>query len=105
MTRLIRYPWPGNVRELQHVVERAVIVARGDTITVRDLPPEVLDRPQGRQEGGSLDLREREMIIIREALAKFRGNRTKAAEALHISPVTLWRKMKRFNLDEETPAT
>ncbi|MBI1752797.1 MAG: sigma-54-dependent Fis family transcriptional regulator [Acidobacteria bacterium] len=105
MALLIRYPWPGNVRELQHVIERAVIVARGDAVAARDLPPEVLNRPRIKCNGGSLDLKEREITIIQEALERFSGNRTKAAEALHISPVTLWRKLKRHHLMKDPLAT
>ena len=99
MTALMNYDWPGNVRELEHAIERAVIVARGTSIKVRELPPEVSQRASSRAAGDSLDLQEQERVMIERALERFRGNRRQAAEALKISTVTLWRKMKQSGLD------
>jgi transcriptional regulator with PAS, ATPase and Fis domain len=98
MTLLIRYSWPGNVRELEHAIERAVILARGTTVTVRELPPELSESRARAQFGDTLDLKQHEERLIRKALERFNGNRKKAAEALNISPVTLWRKMKEYGL-------
>ncbi len=98
MTRLVRYDWPGNVRELEHAVERAVILARTATIAVRDLPPEVQDGRAAGAAAGTLDLRENEERLVREALARAGGNRRRAAEALNISTVTLWRRMKAYGI-------
>jgi DNA-binding NtrC family response regulator len=98
MTLLIRYSWPGNVRELEHAIERAVILARGTTVTVRELPPELSESRSRAQLGDTLDLKELEQRLIGKALERFHGNRKKAAEALNISPVTLWRKMKEYGL-------
>ena len=100
MTALMNYRWPGNVRELEHAIERAVIVARGTSIKVRELPPEVSQRASLRVTGESLDLQEQERVMIERALERFRGNRRQAADALKISTVTLWRKMKQYRLDE-----
>ena len=100
MTALMNYDWPGNVRELEHAIERAVIVARGTSIKVRELPPEVSQRASSRPAGDSLDLQEQERVMIERALERFRGNRRQAAEALKISTVTLWRKMKQYGLDK-----
>lgn len=99
MTALMNYGWPGNVRELEHAIERAVIVARGASIRTRELPPEVSERTSQRSPTDSLDLQEQERVLIERALKRFRGNRQQAAEALKISAVTLWRKMKRYGLD------
>lgn len=99
MTALMNYSWPGNVRELEHAIERAVIVASGASIRVRELPPEV--RQQNRQPpppDDSLDLHAQERAMIQRALERFRGNRRDTAEALKISTVTLWRKMKQYGL-------
>ena len=101
MTLLVHYQWPGNVRELEHAIERGVIVARGTTITVRDLPPEVAGGQSGVRATTTLNLKEHEQRLIRLALEKFTGNRKRAAEALHVSPVTLWRKMKEYGLAGE----
>jgi DNA-binding NtrC family response regulator len=100
MTLLVRYAWPGNVRELEHAMERAVILARGTTVTVRELPPEIVQGRAGLRETETLDLKETEQRLIRQALEKFKGNRRRAAGALNISPVTLWRKMKEYGLSE-----
>ena len=100
MTRLVRYGWPGNVRELEHAIERAVILARGTTVTVRDLPPDVAtgDGAPFGDASGTLDLQVHEERLIRQALERFGGSRKRAAEALNISPVTLWRKIKEYGL-------
>jgi transcriptional regulator with PAS, ATPase and Fis domain len=98
MTLLIRYSWPGNVVELEHAIERAVILARSTNITVRELPPELSDARSRTQVGDTLDIKEQERRLIVKALERFGGNRTKAAKALNISAVTLWRKMKESGL-------
>jgi DNA-binding NtrC family response regulator len=86
------------VRELEHAVERAVILANGPSIRVRELPPEVTQKPRARPGDDTLDLQEQERVMIERALERFQGNRKKAAEALKISTVTLWRKMKQYGL-------
>jgi DNA-binding NtrC family response regulator len=98
MTALMNYGWPGNVRELQHAIERAVIVARGVSIRVRELPPEVSQKGRLRASDDSLDLQALERATIERALERFQGSRRDAAEALKISTVTLWRKMKQYGL-------
>jgi DNA-binding NtrC family response regulator len=98
MSAMMHYRWPGNVRELEHAVERAVILANTTSIRLRDLPPEVTQRSRARPGDDTLDLQEQERTSIERALARFEGNRRKAAEALNISTVTLWRKMKRYGL-------
>jgi DNA-binding NtrC family response regulator len=98
MTALMKYDWPGNVRELEHAIERAVIVARGTTIRLRELPPEVSQKRRSRATDDTLDLQALERATIERALDRFRGNRREAAEALKISTVTLWRKMKQYGL-------
>jgi DNA-binding NtrC family response regulator len=99
MTALMNYRWPGNVRELEHAIERAVIVARGASIRVRELPPEVSQKSRpAASDDDSLDLRVHERVMIERALERFRGNRKQAADALKISAVTLWRKMKQYGL-------
>ena len=99
MARLVTYRWPGNVRELEHAIERAVILAPGRTISSQELPPEVFEAEAesiGPDDTLNLELHER--TLIRRALGRFHGNRRRAAQALRISTVTLWRKMTRYNL-------
>ena len=78
-------------------IERAVIVARGTSVATRDLPSEVFQKPDRGDIEDSLDLQAQERAIIARALERFRGNRRQAADALKISPVTLWRKMKQYD--------
>ncbi len=101
MTALMSYPWPGNVRELQHAIDRATILAQGTRIMLRELPPEVTRKSHSGTgaAGDTLDLQEQEQVTIERALKRFRGNRRQTAEALKISTVTLWRKMKRYGIE------
>ncbi len=98
MVALMGYGWPGNVRELEHAVERAVIVADGTSIGVRELPPEVTQETRPSTDD-SFDLQVQERATIERALDRFRGNRRQAADALKISTATLWRRMKHYGLD------
>jgi DNA-binding NtrC family response regulator len=98
MTALINYEWPGNVRELEHAIERSVILAHGTGVTIRELPPEISQRKKGGSIGSPLNLRSQERDLIRQALARYKGNRKETAAALSISTVTLWRKMKEYEL-------
>lgn len=98
MTVLMSHTWPGNVRELENTVQRAVILAHGQTVTVRELPPELRSAPAGSLPADSLDIEQHERSLIERALRRYRGNRRRAAKALNISTVTLWRRMKRFGL-------
>jgi DNA-binding NtrC family response regulator len=97
MERLVGHPWPGNVRELEHAVERAVILAHGATVTARDLAPDIRDS-RGLSGRMTLNIRAHEGRLIAEALARSGGNRRRAAEALGISTVSLWRKIKALGL-------
>lgn len=93
---LQRHRWPGNVRELQNVIERGVILARGE-ITPRELPRELLDQNPPVDSGeGILKYREKETIW--NTLQKFRGNRRQTAEALGISLRTLQYRIKELGL-------
>ena len=98
MTALMNYRWPGNVRELEHAIERAVILANAASIRRRDLPPEVVENAHPRAGDDTLDLQQQERASIERALERFAGNRRKAAAALKISTVTLWRRMKQYGL-------
>ena len=103
MDLLMRYDWPGNVRELENVVERAVILARGDMITpaefpdaLRELDAEIADLAIDLSPGRSLKEVEREMII--RTLEETGGNRTHAADILGISRRTLQLKLKEYHI-------
>ena len=96
MTRLVQYSWPGNVRELEHAIERAVILARGRVVSVRELAPEIRDVTTA--ERPDHDLKTHESRLIKDALNRYHGHRRRVAEALGISTVSLWRKMKQYGL-------
>jgi DNA-binding NtrC family response regulator len=107
---LQRYRWPGNVRELQNVVERAVLLGKGPTITPADLPTNFAsDAPPAIEPRSDQSLKDAlaapERHIIREALEKHNWNRNETADALGINRTTLYKKMKRLGLEEREPAT
>ncbi|MBW2585184.1 MAG: sigma-54-dependent Fis family transcriptional regulator [Deltaproteobacteria bacterium] len=101
---LMRYDWPGNVRELENVVERAVIMARGDMITplefpdvLQDLDEEAKASPLALTTGRSL--KEVEKVMILRTLEETGGNRTHAARILGISRRTLQLKLKEYGIN------
>ena len=99
MSALMNYRWPGNVRELEHAVERAVILANAASIRVRDLPPEVTQKSRARARATTPSIcrnRSAPRSSARSSGSAAIGG--KAAEALKISTVTLWRKMKQYGL-------
>jgi two-component system, NtrC family, response regulator AtoC len=134
LTKLVNYDWPGNVRELENAIERAVVLARGNPITVEHLP--FGDRREARDRARLADRRTRlndeadadleddsfgadgptnghvnggtfkdrvaalEKELIREALDRAGGNRTKAAEDLGIYRRLLYAKIKEYGLGE-----
>ncbi|MCO5045022.1 MAG: sigma-54 dependent transcriptional regulator [Kiritimatiellae bacterium] len=99
MQALGGYEWPGNVRELRNMVERMVVLARGEKLTLRDVPLHVrgeLDAAPAR--GGALSLEANEKQMIVRALKASGGNVTKAAAELGISRRTLHRKLNEYGL-------
>jgi DNA-binding NtrC family response regulator len=103
--KLLDYSWPGNVRELQNAVEYAVVLARQNQITVKELPAEVqLPAALQKSERGELptprsqSLDEMERNAILQALAQTHGNKKRAAQLLGIQRPTLYNKMKRFGI-------
>jgi two-component system response regulator AtoC len=105
LAALARHRWPGNVRELEHVVERAVILADGPVIGEDDLPDAVRGRAEPEDDGDpGPDLsikrgtRALEARLIRAALARTGGNRTRAAELLELSYRALLYKIKDYGL-------
>jgi DNA-binding NtrC family response regulator len=96
MKALLSHTWPGNVRELDHAVERAVLMAEGETIRAADL---------GLRGGREASLRLEEMsledveaLLIKKALARFNGNVSHAANALGLSRSALYRRLQRYGL-------
>jgi two-component system NtrC family response regulator len=104
------YRWPGNVRELENMVERIVVLARGNEITLEDLPPNLRQEPAASnalqlelpETGISLEGVEKELIV--RALKKFDWNQSQAARYLDISRRTLIYRMEKFGLSRERAA-
>src|SRR5690606_1650019 len=101
-----RYRWPGNVRELQNVVERAVLLGKGDLIMVDDLPGTLAaEQPSIPVAAGRRTLREAlaepERRIIREVLEANGWNRSITADALGIHRPTPNKKRERLGLDPQ----
>jgi two-component system, NtrC family, response regulator AtoC len=105
LRKLMRHAFPGNVRELENMVERAIVLAEGDTITLEDLPEHL------REDGDPLALalgsgelsikrttRVIEELLIRRALEQTRGNRTAAAKLLELSHRALLYKIKDYGI-------
>lgn len=91
---LLEYPWPGNVRELENVIERAVILADQEYVTLDDLPANLREKSaglikMGLKERKSLEDVKKEYIL--EVLRMVGGNKQRAAEILQIAPKTLYR--------------
>jgi two-component system, NtrC family, response regulator AtoC len=107
MRLLLAYPWPGNVRELQNSLERAMVLADGVTIGPADLPPHVADPDVAPTNADPFDddlsvkrhgaLLERR--LIKAALERTAGNKTRAAELLDLSSRALLYKIREYGLD------
>ncbi|UCC48944.1 MAG: sigma-54-dependent Fis family transcriptional regulator, partial [Gemmatimonadota bacterium] len=100
MQALLEHTWPGNVRELEHVVERTVLMAKGDTIKAEDLGLHLRSEGGGRLEEMKLD--EAERHLIQRALDRHSGNVSRAAEALGLSRSALYRRLQRYALSGST---
>jgi two-component system response regulator HydG len=101
---LLRYGWPGNVRELRNVLESMVLLAGGETLTVADLPEQVLAGAREPRRGGGFELAGRtleevERELIEATLRLTAGNREKAAKLMGIGERTLYRRLKHYHLD------
>jgi len=100
---LYNYTWPGNVRELRNCIESAVVLCKGQYITLEDLPPVLRSGADENYVKISLGtpLEEAEREIIQANLSYFRGNKSKTAEVLGIGRKTLHRKLKEYGLETE----
>jgi DNA-binding NtrC family response regulator len=96
MQALLDYPWPGNVRELDHTIERAVLMAHGGTVQASDLGLEPKPQTDVKIENMTLDQVEQRMI--QNALARFQGDISKAAEALGLSRGALYRRLEKYGI-------
>ena len=105
LSAMQRYRWPGNVRELQNVVERAVLLGKGEYVRLEDLPstlhaagPMVAVPVGNRTLKQALEEPERQIIL--EVLERHHWNRNLTADALGVNRTTLYKKMKRLGLED-----
>jgi DNA-binding NtrC family response regulator len=103
MQQLMAYDWPGNVRQLMNAAQNMLILAEGDRVEPRHLPPEIAEQ-SGASGGGEqhvpagMSLDQLEKQAIRNALRIHAGNREAAAKMLGIGERTLYRKLKEYGL-------
>ena len=104
LQRLLDHHWPGNVRELRNAIEHAFVTVETEVIEPYDLPEDVRaerlphdpDRPTGGLD--SREVADREHVL--DALNACAWNRTETAKLLGVSRVTLWKKMRKYRIDE-----
>jgi DNA-binding NtrC family response regulator len=97
MDSFMQYDWPGNVRQLKNVIERAVVLARGERVTIKELPEEILSHHQKIKSDGTVKpLKVLERQAINDALLVCNGNKSKAAKKLGISRKTFYKRLKEF---------
>ncbi len=103
---LLAYPWPGNVRQLINTLDRATVLADNHTITMDDLPVEIVDgsvEVPSRSLPDTARLDEIEKAHIVEILEREKGNKAKAARSLGIHRRKLYRLLERYNLHKPEP--
>jgi DNA-binding NtrC family response regulator len=115
MEAMIAYPWPGNIREIESTIERAVILAEGETINMADLPLTVRqygEVPEGQESSDDmkeffdpfknrtvLPLEEVKRIVVHHALSACQGNVSEAAQKLDISRSTMYRFLEIYHIE------
>jgi two-component system response regulator HydG len=103
MRALLDHPWPGNIRELEHALERGLLLARGDAITLADLPPELAQAAEAAAGGGAEGRYRRardawERRWLEDLLREAGGSVAKAAELAGLHRSTLYEKLTRYGL-------
>ncbi|HEU5452399.1 MAG TPA: sigma-54 dependent transcriptional regulator [Terriglobales bacterium] len=113
MNCFLQYEWPGNVRELENCIERAIALGNRKTIDVGDLPPAIrmagvetplpavmsAPAPAVATGANATDLEQLERETIERVFKEVGGDKTMAGKMLGISRATLYRKLKRYNID------
>ncbi|QSA98840.1 sigma-54-dependent Fis family transcriptional regulator [Methylococcus sp. EFPC2] len=104
LSRLQAYPWPGNVRELRNLCERLSILLAGRVIEESNLPSEIVslapaEKPLFALPEFGIDLEKVEMDLIRQALVRTNGNRSRSARLLGISRDTLLYRMQKYGIN------
>ena len=101
MEALLNYSWPGNVRELRNAIEYASVLCPGGWIGKDHLPPKIIVgnklAPSNTRSSAAYWQEERERLI--HTLRRFRGNQSETARALGLSRVTIWKRIKKYEID------
>jgi len=110
LSALANYQWPGNVRELENTVERAVVLCRGETVTLQDLPPEIRSGQGLRSDGKTMTfpvgttLDEMERQAIKVMLTHTGGDKKLASQMLGIATRTIYRRLEEERAREAPPS-
>jgi PAS domain S-box-containing protein len=101
MEALLNYSWPGNVRELRNAIEYASVLCPGGWIGKDHLPPKIIEgnqlAPAPTRSRAASWQEERERLL--HTLRRFRGNQSETARALGLSRVTIWKRIKKYEID------
>lgn len=111
MELLLSYPWPGNVRQLKNLLERVAVLSMGDVIKIEDLPKDFLQKGElNRQADGISDIEfpfsiqnkldDIEKRWIKQAMEQG-GSIRRSAELLGLTPSSLYRKLKKYDIDSK----
>ena len=100
---LMAYSWPGNVRELEHTIERAVLMGKGTSLSLSDLPAQLAQNrdatfPLAEALHKGYTLRELEKEYIAQVIETTHGNKSEAAKILGVDRTTLYRKLEEYKL-------
>ena len=100
---LLSYDYPGNVRELENIIEHCFVLCEGEVIEAKHLPSSIRPslKSESTKDGEPTTIKQMEIILIKQALIRNKGNKTAAAKQLGIDKSTLFRKMKVFGIDIE----
>jgi PAS domain S-box-containing protein len=101
MEALLNYSWPGNVRELRNTIEYASVLCPGGWIGNEHLPPKITmnsDMPSSNPRSSTVSWQEEREKLI-HTLRRFRGNQSETARALGVSRVTIWKRIKKYDID------
>jgi DNA-binding NtrC family response regulator len=92
------YHWPGNVRQLKNVIERAIVLAKGRMISLKELPEEFLCLKEQTENSSKKTLKDLEIQAIKDSLREYKGNKSKAARALGISRKAFYKRLRESQL-------
>jgi len=100
---LLSYDYPGNVRELENIIEHCFVLCEGEVIEARHLPSSVSPslKSESTKDSEPTTIKQMEIILIKQALQRNKGNKTATAKQLGIDKSTLFRKMKAFDITDK----